>query len=287
LKVLGKKEIQSLIIWRNKIKQKLQKKKKLLKEGEEGVNVDAEVDLDGPAEDENNYEERKLEELEGEIRTMSKQRKKKLEVERKKREQASMKNKLSFISQNEALENQDGVDFDTGIFGYLQDNEVDIEDLPENEQVDEESEEEEEVVDEFDLSDLTDDDYIDKLNQDVEHNLDEWNELHPDKTKRVNPSNMKKKKKKEEKIEYDSAGEQADDDDNDDAEPMDINEDGNEDELSFEDADVGANDDNEFENPLKKINRRGEKISQTKDQRSTKKKLKAEMDEGNIKINNI
>ena len=73
---LGKKEVQELIIWRNKIRSKLFKTVK-----EEKVDDAAE-----DKEDELNYEEKKMEEIDTEIAMIDKQKKKKLEHERKKKE---------------------------------------------------------------------------------------------------------------------------------------------------------------------------------------------------------
>ena len=276
---MGKKEVQSLIIWRNKIKQKLNKKNnkrnKAKTEEEDGDNENAQT-----------YEERKMEELEGEIRQIAKQKKKKLESEMKKREKTSIKSKLSFINQTENQEsNNDGVDFDANFFNYLQSNDVDIEELPENEDVEESDQEEEPIVDEIELSDLSEEDYIDKMNEDVENNIEEWRELQNDKKLKSNKPAKKNKTKKEKKIEYDS-GNEADDgegeveDDN-----MDIDNENNsigcnDDKIS--DGKAEEDEEDFFENPLKKINQRNEKITNSKEDKLEKNKQKADMDEGNI-----
>jgi AdoMet-dependent rRNA methyltransferase SPB1 len=83
IQLLGKKEVQSLIIWRNKLRSKVFKKTK------EEI---PEVVLT-----EQDYEEKKMEEIDQELSQIDKHRKKKLEQEKKKKEKNDLRMKMSFI----------------------------------------------------------------------------------------------------------------------------------------------------------------------------------------------
>lgn len=183
IQLLGKKEIQQLIIWRNKIRSKLFKKEK----------VTNEVGVIEPE----NYEEKKLEELDEELHNINKQKKKKLENEKKKKDKNDLRLKMSFIRDNDGA-NDGGVEYDPGLFEYITKNKIDIEELDYVNVKDDEEEAmklhnkvvEDPDVDIIDLSDFSEDDYIEMMNDDINQNMKLYNE---------NKNNKNKKKEKREK----------------------------------------------------------------------------------------
>ena len=184
LQLLGKKEVQDLIIWRNKIRIKLNVSKKEKKE-------ELHVEEDHKEEKEHDVNE----EMDAELKAFAKQRKKKQENEKRKQEKIQLRNKEAFIEQEEHQDNE--VDFDEGLFEYIKKNKIDIENL-ENEKEKEEEEkdpEKEGQYEEFNLSDLDEDDYIDMMNEDIEENKRLYEE---EKGKKVDKKKNKKKKQEEE-----------------------------------------------------------------------------------------
>ena len=162
IKVLGKKEIRDLIIWRQKIRTKSFKEKKSDKEEVKG--------------EETTYEEVKMNEIDNEIEALDKERKKRVAHEKRKKEKHDLKQKMSFISQNETSAN-DGVDYDEDLFEYLRKENIDIEALPDHsKEKKKKAKKESDPDEEIDLSNISEDDYIDMLNNDVEDNMDMFND---------------------------------------------------------------------------------------------------------------
>ena len=159
LQVLGKKEIQQLIIWRNKVRSKIYKKEKPEKEEEK-------------VENEEEYEERKMEEIDTEMTVMNRQRKKKLDAEKKKMEKNELRMKMTFINDQEHIKDDNGVEFDQNLFNLIRKEGINIEDL---EYRDLENSGTitipEQTVDEIDLSDLSHEEYYEMMNEDIEENM--------------------------------------------------------------------------------------------------------------------
>ena len=182
LQVLGKKEMEELIIWRNKIRTKLNltRKENSMTEKEEKKEEDKkEKDIN--------------EEMDEEIKKYEKQRKKRLEAQKKKHEKIELSNKKAFILQEDQPHDND-VENDDELYEYMQKNDIDIENLEEPKAEEEEEEEEENDSKEINYSDLTEDDYIDMMNEDIEENKRLYEE--EKEIKKRNKENKEKKKKK-------------------------------------------------------------------------------------------
>ena len=185
IQILGKTEFQHLIIWRNKIRMKLNMNKKILNNNNEKK--------EKTIEDEMNEEIKKLE----------KQRKKKLENSQKKIEKITLKNKKNFIEQ-EDLPKDNEVQFDQNLFEYIQKNKIDIENIEDEKKISEDekvSKTEENNLgkyDEINLSSLDESDYIDMLNDDIEENKRLYEE---EKGRKSMLKEIKNKKKNKDEIE--------------------------------------------------------------------------------------
>ncbi len=180
LQVLGKKEMEELIIWRNKIRTKLNlSRKENIKEKEE--------------EKEKEKKEKDInEEMDEEIKKYEKQRKKRLEAQKRKQEKIELSNKKAFILQEDQPQDND-VDNDDELYEYMQKKDIDIENLEEP-KAEEEEEEDEKDSNDVNYSDLSEDDYIDMMNEDIEENKRLYEEERE--IKRKNKEKGEKKKKK-------------------------------------------------------------------------------------------
>ena len=188
IQILGKTEFQHLIIWRNKIRMKLNMNRKILNNNN------------------NEKKEKTIEdEMDEEIKKLEKQRKKKLENSKKKIEKITLKNKKNFIEQ-EDLPKDNEVDFDQNLFEYIQKNKIDIENIEDEKKIseDEKSSENDEKnlgkYDEINLSSLDESDYIDMLNEDIEENKRLFEEEKGRKSMLKEIKNSKKKNKDEIKL---------------------------------------------------------------------------------------
>jgi len=178
LQVLGKKEMEELIIWRNKIRTKLNlSRKENMKEKEEEKEK-KEKDIN--------------EEMDEEIKKYEKQRKKRLEAQKRKQEKIELSNKKAFILQEDQPQDND-VDNDDELYEYMQKKDIDIENLEEP-KAEEEEEEDEKDSNDVNYSDLSEDDYIDMMNEDIEENKRLYEEERE--IKRKNKEKGEKKKKK-------------------------------------------------------------------------------------------
>ena len=275
LKLLGKKEVQEMIIWRNKIKMRAHKHQDKEKEEEHHKEVK-----------EHNVEE----EIDEELEKFQKQRKKRQEQEKKKHEKQEFKNKQQFIEEQEQVQDND-VEFDQEVFDYIQKNKIDIENLDENIEEEKKEEEKEGEYDEYDLEDLSEDDYIDMMNEDIEENKRLYEE-----EKGLNPRKKKKKEKKKEKeeIEFveqekeesdmdeDLKGSDSDEEEGDNSSDYDEESDGIEleEEKSYEDEEDKKIGDVSFNNPLrkeKKTKKEGE--PEKKEEKNEEENLSSDTDE--------
>ena len=275
LKLLGKKEVQEMIIWRNKIKMRAHKHQDKEKEEEHPKEVK-----------EHNVEE----EIDEELEKFQKQRKKRQEQEKKKHEKQEFKNKQQFIEEQEQVQDND-VEFDQEVFDYIQKNKIDIENLDENIEEEKKEEEKEGEYDEYDLEDLSEDDYIDMMNEDIEENKRLYEE-----EKGLNPRKKKKKEKKKEKeeIEFveqekeesdmdeDLKGSDSDEEEGDNSSDYDEESDGIvlEEEKSYEDEEDKKIGDVSFNNPLrkeKKTKKEGE--PEKKEEKNEEENLSSDTDE--------
>ena len=166
---LGKKEVQELIIWRNKLRAKKFKKLKNDAAEEDAEKQEDEV-IDGEADE--NYDEKQMEEIDKELHGFNKQKKKKVEKEKKKRERNQLNMQMSFI--NEQDHEDHDVDFDQGVFEMIKKSNINLEDLEYRDLNKDENDRiriPEQQVDEIALSDLSEDDYIKMMNDDIENNM--------------------------------------------------------------------------------------------------------------------
>ncbi len=186
LQTLGKKEIQELIIWRNKIRAKVFKKEKAERAQAEGEVEVKEVEI--------NYKDKKLEEIDEELNEFEKARKKRLENEKKKREKNELRMKMSFVDQQESGPQVDEIEFDQNLFEFIKKNNINIEDLDYKDN-DKPLFIPEQTVEQIDLSDLSENDFIDLMDQDIEENM----RLHQEK-KMENNNNKKEKREKRKKF---------------------------------------------------------------------------------------
>jgi len=196
LQTLGKKEIQELIIWRNKIRSKLQKKEKTEKIAAEGseinLDVDKELDLD--------YKMKKMEEIDEELNEFEKARKKRLENERKKKEKNELRMKMSFVNQQESATQADEIEFDQNLFEFIKNNNINIEEL-EYKDIDKPIIIPQQTVEEVNLSDLSEEDFIDMMDQDIEENRRLHRENKSENTKKEKREKKKKFEREKENIE--------------------------------------------------------------------------------------
>ena len=195
LQVLGKKEMEELIIWRNKIRTKLNLSRK-----ENNVEKEEKKEEDKKEKDVN-------EEMDEEIKKYEKQRKKRLEAQKKKQEKIELSNKKAFILQEDQPHDND-VENDDELYEYMQKNDIDIENLEEPKAEEEEEEDEEKDSKEINYSDLTEDDYIDMMNEDIEENKRLYQE-----EKEIKKRNKEKGEKKKKKGEIELVKNEADEND--------------------------------------------------------------------------
>ena len=175
LQVLGKKEMEELIVWRNKIRTRLNlSRKENIKEKEDKKEKDIN------------------EEMDEEIQKYEKQRKKRLEAQKRKQEKIELSNKKAFILQEDQPHDND-VENDDELYEYMQKHDIDIENLEEPKEEKEEEEDEKDSK-EINYSDLSEDDYIDMMNEDIEENKRLYEEERE--IKRKNKEKGEKKKKK-------------------------------------------------------------------------------------------
>ena len=290
LQVLGKKEMEELIIWRNKIRTKLNlsRKENNMTEKEDKKEEDKkEIDIN--------------QEMDEEIKKYEKQRKKRLEAQKKKQEKIELSNKKAFILQEDQPHDND-VENDDELYEYMQKNDIDIENLEEPKAEEEEEEEDEKNSKEINYSDLTEDDYIDMMNQDIEENKRLYEE--EKEIKKRNKENKEKKKKKGE-IELVKNEQKENDDilDNEDIEEEEENE-GDDSALYYEDEEDDDDEEEENEddkdlpldeeeikndviinNPLrkaKKTQQRNKDISKAKEENKNKKLDESEEEDNNL-----
>ena len=279
LQVLGKKEMEELIIWRNKIRTKLNlSRKENMKEQEE----------------EKEKKEKNInEEMDEEIKKYEKQRKKRLEAQKRKQEKIELSNKKAFILQEDQLHDND-VENDDELYEYMQKNDIDIENLkvPKEE---EEEEEDEKNSKEINYSDLSEDDYIDMMNEDIEENKRLYEEERE--IKRKNKEKGEKKKKKgdielvknkneenDELINQDLDNEEEEDE-GDDSDLYDEEEEGSIEEIE-EKKDLPLNEDEEedmkddvlINNPLRKEKKKKEDKKEIKNEEKNQKENMIEED---------
>ena len=195
LQVLGKKEMEELIIWRNKIRTKLNLSRK-----ENNMEKEEKKEEDKKEKDVN-------EEMDEEIKKYEKQRKKRLEAQKKKQEKIELSNKKAFILQEDQPHDND-VENDDELYEYMQKNDIDIENLEEPKAEEEEEEDEEKDSKEINYSDLTEDDYIDMMNEDIEENKRLYQE-----EKEIKKRNKEKGEKKKKKGEIELVKNESDEND--------------------------------------------------------------------------
>ena len=195
LQVLGKKEMEELIIWRNKIRTKLNLSRK-----ENNLEKEEKKEEDKKEKDVN-------EEMDEEIKKYEKQRKKRLEAQKKKQEKIELSNKKAFILQEDQPHDND-VENDDELYEYMQKNDIDIENLEEPKAEEEEEEDEEKDSKEINYSDLTEDDYIDMMNEDIEENKRLYQE-----EKEIKKRNKEKGEKKKKKGEIELVKNESDEND--------------------------------------------------------------------------
>ena len=232
LQVLGKKEMEELIIWRNKIRTKLNlSRKENIKEKEE-----------------NKKEKDINEEIDEEIQKYEKQRKKRLEAQKRKQEKIELSNKKSYILQEDQPHDND-VENDDELYEYMQKHDIDIENLEEP-KVEEQEEEEENDSKNINYSDLSEDDYIDMMNQDIEENKRLYEE-----EKEIKKKNKEKKEKKKKKGEIElvkNENEEKDDllNENLDIEEEEEENEGDDSELYYEEEESGDEKEEKKDMPL-------------------------------------
>ena len=289
LQVLGKKEMEELVIWRNKIRTKLNlSRKENLKEKEK------EMEKEGEEEKEEDKKDEITKEMDEELLRLEKSRKKKLENQKKKQENIELSNKRAFILQEDQPHDND-VEVDDKLFEYIQDNKIDIENLEDPKEKKEEKEEEENLGDfnEVNLSDLSEDDYIDMMNEDIEQNKKLYEEEKELARKKKKEKKEKKKKKGEIELVKNDNEEEDEfhemDDDNDEEEENEGDdsdlyyEDDEEDEAEEEEKDIPLDEDLKddvlISNPLRKEKKKKEIKKEDKKEKKKEKKEKGEENE--------
>ena len=181
LQVLGKKEMEELIIWRNKIRTKLNlSRKEILKDKED-------------EKEKENKEKDINEEMDEEIKKYEKQRKKRLEAQKRKQEKIELSNKKAFILQEDQLHDND-VENDDELYEYMQNHDIDIENLEEPKEEEAEEEEDEKNSKDNNYSVMSENDYIDMMNEDIEENKRLYEEEREIKKKKKEKKEKKKKK---------------------------------------------------------------------------------------------
>ena len=250
IQLLGKQEYKELIIWRNKIRSKLHFEKNEKKEEKK---------------------EKSMEELmDEEIKRFEKARLAKQEKDKKKQEKILLKNKQSFIEQEELTHDND-IEVDDNLFEYIQKNKINIEEIKNNKE--NKNEEEDNNLgnyDEINLSDLDEDDYIDMMNEDIEENAKLYEE-----ERGINL--LRKKKKKGKKNEDDiklvakeeSESEEIKEEENDSENEKGDN---SSDYYSENNKDISLDEDNDgiedinIKNPLRKQNKKNKKEEKIKNE---------------------
>jgi AdoMet-dependent rRNA methyltransferase SPB1 len=283
LQVLGKKEMEELIIWRNKIRTKLNlSRKENIKEKEEEKEK-KEKDIN--------------EEMDEEIKKYEKQRKKRLEAQKRKQEKIELSNKKAFILQEDQPQDND-VDNDDELYEYMQKKDIDIENLEEPKEEKDENEDKDNLgeFNEVNFSDLSEDDYIDMMNDDIEQNKKLYEEEKELARKKKKDKKEKKKKKGEiELVKNDNEDEDdllldkdLDDDEEEENEGDDSDlyyDDDQDDEIDDEDKNEINLDENEEEdlkddilikNPLRKEKKKKVENKDNKENKKEKKKEKKE-----------
>merc|ERR1711957_837457 len=223
IQILGKKEIQELIIWRNKIRSRLFKKKAEDK-------ADGEDDEKKEVEDTKTYQEKKIEEMDEEMTEFERARKKRTDNEKKKREKNELRMKMSFVDQQNSAGVRNDVEYDQRLFDFIKKNDINIEELSGGDEEDDQDDGiPEQEVDEVDLSELSEEDYIDMMNNDITENkklfIEERKENHKKQEKRekkkkfVREEDEKEEKKLSDGVQYVRADKDAetDSDDSDDS----------------------------------------------------------------------
>ena len=286
LQVLGKKEMEELIIWRNKIRTKLNLSRK-----ENNVEKEEKKEEDKKEKDVN-------EEMDEEIKKYEKQRKKRLEAQKKKQEKIELSNKKAFILQEDQPHDND-VENDDELYEYMQKNDIDIENLEEPKAEEEEEEEEENDSKEINYSDLTEDDYIDMMNEDIEENKRLYEE--EKEIKKRNKEKGEKKKKKgeielvkndqnqnDEILDNEEIEEEEEENEGDDSALYDEEEEENDNEENEEDKDLPL-DEEEIKNDILINNplRKAKKIDQGNKDISKNNKIKKQNDESEEEDNNL
>ncbi len=188
LQVLGKKEMEELVIWRNKIRAKLNLSRK------EGLLSEKKEENDKKKDEKDEKDINK--EMDEEILKYEKQRKKRLEAQKKKQEKIELSNKRAFILQEDQPHDND-VEVDENLFEYIQKNNIDIEKLEDPKEKEENEEDNKNLGDfnEVNLSDLSEDDYIDMMKEDIEENK-KLNEEEKELARKKKKEKKEKKKKK-------------------------------------------------------------------------------------------
>ena len=289
LQVLGKKEMEELVIWRNKIRTKLNlsRKEGLLSEKKEEN-----------AEKKDEKDEKDInKEMDEEILKYEKQRKKRLEAQKKKQEKIELSNKRAFILQEDQPHDND-VEVDENLFEYIQKNNIDIEKLEDPKEKEENEEDNKNLGDfnEVNLSDLSEDDYIDMMNEDIEENKKLYEEEKELARKKKKEKKEKKKKKGEIELvkndndeddllldkNLDEEDDEEEENEGDDSELYDEDdeEENEEDEmdkdLPLDEDEEDLKDDVIISNPLRKEKKKKEDKKEDKKEKKDKKKDKKE-----------
>ena len=227
LKVLGKTEFSTLLFWRDKIRTKHRMQKKL-----EDV-VDDEIIEKTEEEKQAEYKVKKIAQMEEEIKKDEKLRKKKMEDLEKKKEKHDLRQKLSFLKENQ-YHDDIGNDFDPSVFKYIKDNDINIEEV---DHMVSDSESDEEIVEDKGFkedenhpeSDFDEDDYYEMMNMNIENNLEEFKQEQNFNSRKK--AELKKNKELKKKKKY-IKGEDINDDVSDMDDREIVNEKGSDDESS-------------------------------------------------------
>ena len=281
LQVLGKKEMEELIVWRNKIRTKLNlSRKENIKEKEDKKEKDIN------------------EEMDEEIQKYEKQRKKRLEAQKRKQEKIELSNKKAFILQEDQPHDND-VENDDELYEYMQKHDIDIENLEEPKE-EEEEEEDEKDSKEINYSDLSEDDYIDMMNEDIEENKRLYEEEREIKRKNKEKGEKKKKKgeielvKNEDKENDDLLNEDLDNEEEeeenegDDSALYDEEEEFEDEKEEKKDLPLNEEEEEEFKddviinNPLRREKKKKEEKKENKTENKKQKEEKESEDEDNL-----
>ena len=291
LQVLGKKEMEELVIWRNKIRTKLNLSRK------EGLLSEKKEENDKKKDEKDEKDINK--EMDEEILKYEKQRKKRLEAQKKKQEKIELSNKRAFILQEDQPHDND-VEVDENLFEYIQKNNIDIEKLEDPKEKEENEEDNKNLGDfnEVNLSDLSEDDYIDMMNEDIEENKKLYEEEKELARKKKKEKKEKKKKKGEIELvkndndndeddllldkNLDEEDDEEEENEGDDSELYDEDdeEENEEDEmdkdLPLDEDEENLKDDVIISNPLRKEKKKKEDKKEDKKEKKDKKKDKKE-----------